>query len=278
MGGNVTTRTERIMGPEDIESLRTGFINAVSALNNLTFEEKYNPDHIYWLNSEKATDLFTSLEADIKREIIYLSDSHEKLKQYTRQVYYEVLGYSLRKFRLVSDQWLEIKSVEFTEAIKDNNFLIIHNGYISAISRMMAIFRKELMASAGASIPEDFSITGDYSKEVEILFNSKDRKQPEFKTLFDAFVSPERYQFIINHLVNKKICNPGNYHWLDRKEILIGLLKHLGIQGYYHRELSQKEMITICKYTFSTEVSVRTCNTKPENVSLPNIPPASTLS
>lgn len=100
----------------------------------------------------------------------------------------------------------------------------------------------------------------------------------KYKTLFEAFINSEKYQTIMNYLVNKNFCNSGNYHWKDTKEILIGTLKQLHIQGYLHRKLTHKEMITICKNTFGVEVSKRICNTKPENELLPDIPLASTLS
>jgi len=99
----------------------------------------------------------------------------------------------------------------------------------------------------------------------------------QYTTLIAAFTDAEKYQRMMDMLVNNNRCNNGNHHWTDTKEILIGTLKQFDIQGYLHRKLSQKEMITICKNTFGIIVSKRTCNTKPESVAIPVIPLASTL-
>jgi hypothetical protein len=99
----------------------------------------------------------------------------------------------------------------------------------------------------------------------------------EYSSLYDSFTDPEKYQRVMNLLVNKELCNSGNYNWKASKEILIGVLKQLHLQGYLHRKLTQKEMITICRNTFAIEVKIRTCNIKPEDVLLPDIPLASTL-
>ena len=98
-----------------------------------------------------------------------------------------------------------------------------------------------------------------------------------YDILFEAFIDPEKYQRIINILVNKGLCNNGNYHWQDTKGLLIGILKHLHKQGYLHRELSEKELISISKNIFGIIVSPRTCRVKPEGVRLPGIPLASTF-
>jgi hypothetical protein len=166
-----------------ILNLKTGLTNAWYNLYLITIEKEYNQDEIAWIHSEIAADLFTSLEANIQKNIYSLSDSPIKLNQYIRIVYYEVLKYSLLQFQRIGSHWLK-KGVPLSpEILKDRNFLIIHNGYIPAISHMMNIFRSELKTVMDATFPEDindkiiitlndFSITGNYSKDIVLIYPS----------------------------------------------------------------------------------------------------------
>ncbi|NCB44138.1 MAG: hypothetical protein EOM59_16200 [Clostridia bacterium] len=102
--------------------------------------------------------------------------------------------------------------------------------------------------------------------------------EPNFySTLSDAFIEIEKYQRIMNLLVSKNHCNAGNYRWKDRKEVLIGFLKDLHFKGFLHRKLSNNELISICDNTFGCKVSKSTCRIKPNCVTLPTIPLASTF-
>jgi len=104
-------------------------------------------------------------------------------------------------------------------------------------------------------------------------------KATTYNDLFSAFKDPEKYQRIMNLLVTKGICSPGNpcHHWGDIKGRFVDFLKTLHIRGYLRRNLNPEEMIAIAEKFGLGTVSRSTLRSKPLETSFPFIPLSSTL-
>jgi len=112
-------------------------------------------------------------------------------------------------------------------------------------------------------------------EQIQSTYSQQSLSKINYGFLSEAFVSQEKYERVMNILVQQRFCKQKSFRWTKGKSELIGFLKHLHEMEYLSRVLSINEMITISKSTFGVDLKERTCNTISEKVTLPVIPLAS---
>lgn len=89
----------------------------------------------------------------------------------------------------------------------------------------------------------------------------KGKKKPPITdpnlTLFDIFKEKPKYPLLMNILVRNGLCYPNTYIWINGdKSLMVRVLKNLHFKGYYLKDPSNKEYLSIAKNTFQLSMGI----------------------
>ncbi|MDJ1481754.1 hypothetical protein QNI16_14735 [Cytophagaceae bacterium YF14B1] len=102
---------------------------------------------------------------------------------------------------------------------------------------------------------------------VEILLSSNKKTQKRINNpnlrLIDIFKKVSYYHRIMAILVEKGLCYPNTFTWIDQapgsKTRIIFLLKRMRVKGFFSEDPTNEEYQLIAKNTFSLKVGIDTC-------------------
>ncbi|MCX6246567.1 MAG: hypothetical protein NTW10_02435 [Bacteroidetes bacterium] len=234
-------------------------------------------DFTFYLRSEEFQEIYKELDS-IYGEVLDIGSPDQRISQIYQQnteeqYYLKLFGgdYSLAETLLEGNfSIFPFGKVEFLEFVLKS----IPEGDVSNDS-----FFAMITDRSGFNARKQSIISWVDLKRVEMKMEKiKPQIEMRYDKLFEAFKDPDKYQRILNLLVTKKFCNPGNHSWIGQKAELGDLYNRLNVQGYLHRKLSPKEKVSISINSFGINISESILRQTKVESSFLFIPLATTIS